>query len=135
VEIDFDEWGRGRTMVRLRSHVLEGLDVLSENRLDVLEHINALNQSALFGRFYLDADRSTIVLEHELLGEDLNADELINALYAIGLVADQTDDDLQRELGTGRRAVELPPAENDGGSVRAVWQWPTYRQTGKRSVD
>src|SRR4051812_12602930 len=51
VDIDFDAWGRDHTMVRLRSHVLEAVEIDSRNRLEVLEHLNALNQSALFGRF------------------------------------------------------------------------------------
>src|SRR5688572_10140748 len=70
VAIDFDAWGRGRTMIRLRAHVLEEVVVEQSNRLDILEHLNSLSQTALFGRFYLDADRSTIILEHELLGDD-----------------------------------------------------------------
>jgi hypothetical protein len=121
VEIDFDVWARDRTMIRLRAHVLEDVEVRDSNRVDILEHLNALNQTALFGRFYLDADRSTIVLEHELLGDDLDAVELINALYTLGLVADQTDDELQRSVGTGRRAIELPPESANASR----WSWPT----------
>lgn len=121
VDIDFEPWGRSQTLVRLRTRVLEEVDVDAKNRLEVLEHVNSLNQSTLFGRFYLDADRSTIMLEHELLGTDLDASELINALYTMGLVADQTDDDLQRALGTGRRAVEVSP---DGNDSPGSWGWP-----------
>lgn len=121
VDIDFDTLGRGRGVVCLRAHVLEEVDVRPDNRLEILEHLNALNQSALFGRFYLDADRTTIMLEHELLAEDLDASELMNALLTVGLVADQTDDELQRALGTGRRRLEIP-APVDGGD--AVWHLP-----------
>ena len=81
VDIDFDTLERGQGVVRLRAHVLEQVDVREDNRLEILEHLNALNQSALFGRFYLDADRTTIVLEHELLADDLDASELMNALF------------------------------------------------------
>ena len=121
VQIAFDEWGRGRTMIRLRANVLIELEVADDNRLEILEQLNALNQSALFGRFYLDADRSTIMLEHELLGDFLDADELMNALYSVGQIADQSDDQLQVALGTGRRAIELPDQGLGDGS--AEWPW------------
>src|SRR5688572_21673738 len=95
VAIDFHDWSAGRSLIRLRAQVLEDVELDSRNRLEVLEHLNALNQSTVFGRFYLDADRTTIMLEHELLGDFLDAGELINALQTLGLVADQTDDELQ----------------------------------------
>lgn len=106
VLIDFHAWGLGQTMISLRSDVLIDVEVTDENRLQILEHMNALNQASLFGRFYLDADRSTVVLRHDLLGDELQAEELINALYTVGLLADETDDDLMREFGTGRRAAD-----------------------------
>jgi hypothetical protein len=130
VEIIFDEWGRGRTMIRLRANVLRDVDVRDDNRLDILEHLNALNQSALFGRFYLEADRSTIMLEHELLGDFLDADELMNALYTVGLVADQSDDRLQQSLGTGRREIELADPLD---AATASWP-PLARRDGSNDV-
>jgi hypothetical protein len=111
VLIDFHPWGRGQTMISLRSEVLVDVEVTEESRLQILEHLNALNQSSLFGRFYLDADRSTIVLRHDLLGDELQADELINALYTVGLLADQTDDELMHEIGTGIRASDAAGRE------------------------
>jgi hypothetical protein len=127
VEIDFDERSGEGTVVHLRSLVLDAVDVRDDNRLEVLEHLNALNQTTLFGRFFLDADRSTIVLEYELLGDDMSADELFNALYTVGLVADQTDDELQRALGTGRRSVDSEPGPA-GHQPSAGRPW-TPRQT------
>ena len=111
VLIDFHPWGRGQTMISLRSEVLVDVEVTEESRLQILEHLNAHNQSSLFGRFYLDADRSTIVLRHDLLGDELQADELINALYTVGLLADQTDDELMHEIGTGIRASDAAGRE------------------------
>jgi hypothetical protein len=134
VDIDFEDWGRSQTLIRLRTHVLDKVEVRADNRLEVLEHLNALNQSTVFGRFYLDADRSTIMLEHELLGNELDAAELINALYTIGLVADQTDDDLQRSLGTGRRAVEIEADLGDGGGTPG-WGWSGTRQISAADPD
>ncbi len=107
VEIDFEILPRGANVIRLRALVLRDVQVDADNRLEILEHLNALNQTALFGRFYLDADRASIVLQHELLGDDLDAGELLNAVTAVGASADQTDDELQQLLGTGVRAIEM----------------------------
>jgi hypothetical protein len=129
VVIDFHPWGRGQTMISLRSEVLADVELTEENRLQVLEHMNALNQTSLFGRFYLDADRATIVLRHDLLGDELQTEELINALYTVGVLADQTDDELRHELGTGRRAADIAA---DGGTILdfadgEVESWHDYR--------
>src|SRR4051794_35551194 len=127
VDIDFDRWGRDRTLMRLRACVLQDVEVDADNRLEILEHLNALNQTAVFGRFYLDADRSTVVLAHELLGDELDADELLHALYTLGVVADQTDDELQRALGTGRRAME--PSATDPSAGPATWSSPGWSRS------
>jgi hypothetical protein len=109
VLIDFHDWGRSQTMISLRSEVLVDVSVSEDNRLQVLEHLNALNQTSLFGRFHLDSDRSTVVLQHDLLGDELQAEELINALYTVGLLADQADDQLLQQFGSGTRASDLTP--------------------------
>src|SRR6187397_1833983 len=87
VLIDFHPWGREQTMISLRSEVLVDVVVTEENRLQVLEHLNAYNQTSLFGRFHLDADGTTVILQHDLLGDELQAEELINALYTVGVLA------------------------------------------------
>lgn len=114
VLIEFHDWGRDQTMISLRSEVLVEVEVGEDNRVQVLEHLNALNQASLFGRFHLDADMSTVVLQHDLLGDHLQSDELINALFTVGVLADDADDQLLREFGSGKRAVDLP----DGPSAQ-----------------
>lgn len=111
VLIDFHHWGRDQTMISLRSDVLVDVRTTDDNRLQILEHLNALNQGSLYGRFYLDADGSTVVLRHDLLGDYLQAGELINALYTVGLLADQADDQLMHEFGTGVRASDASVAD------------------------
>lgn len=111
VLIDFHAWGRAQTMISLRSEVLVDVAVTEDNRLQVLEHLNALNQTSLFGRFHLDADGTTVVLQHDLLGDELQAEELINALYTVGVLADQADDQLLREFGSGARASDRAASE------------------------
>jgi hypothetical protein len=115
VLIDFVPWGREQTMISMRSEVLVDVEVTEENRLQVLEHLNALNQTALFGRFHLDADGTTVILEHDLLGDELQTEELISALYTIGMLADQADDQLLHEFGSGTRASDR--AANEGPVV------------------
>lgn len=111
VLIDFHPWGREQTMISLRSEILVDVHVTELNRLQVLEHLNALNQTSLFGRFHLDADGTTVILEHDLLGDELQADELINALYTVGMLADQADDQLLLEFGSGTRAADRAASE------------------------
>lgn len=115
VLIDFHRWGRAQTMISLSSEVLVDVEVTELNRLQILEHLNALNQTSLFGRFHVDADRSTIVLQHDLLADELQGEELINALYTVGHLADQADDQLKKEFGTGLRAADI--AATDGRLV------------------
>jgi hypothetical protein len=112
VVVTFHDWGRGQTMISLRAEVLVNVDVKKSNRLETLELLNALNQTALFGRFYLDADRATIQLDYDLLGDELDSEELMNALYTVGIVADETDDQLLTQLGTGERASDVFAREN-----------------------
>lgn len=107
VRIAFHPWGAKQTIVSLAAEVLIEIDLTASNRLEVLEDLNALNQTSLFGRFFLDADRRTIALQYELLGDELDAEELMNALYTVGVLADQADDELLRTLGTGRRASDV----------------------------
>ena len=127
VVINFHDWGRGQTMISLRSDVLVDVEVGEQNRIQVLEHLNALNQASLFGRFHLDADLSTVVLQHDLLGDHLQSDELINALFTVGVLADDADDQLLREFGSGLRAVDLddgPITQLDFNDAREVWRRP-----------
>lgn len=46
-----------------------------------------------------------LVLRHTLLGDFLDKDELLYAVYGVGGVADDLDDELQQKFG-GTRAIE-----------------------------
>ena len=51
-------------------------------------------------------EAKSIVLEHDLLGNDLDADELMGALRTLASMADDLDDKLRTAIGTGRSAQE-----------------------------
>ena len=68
-----------------------------------------LNQLSKFGKFYYDENRAAIVLEHDLLGDYLDSEELLNAVRTVGAHADRSDDELRQALGTGERAIDRAP--------------------------
>ena len=107
VEIDFYDWDDGQTIVSLQADVLVNLDLNEDALRSAYEHINALNHMTKFGKFYIDVDRHAIVLEHDLLGDELDASELLNALRTVGKHADESDDLLRGRLGTGDRAGDV----------------------------
>ena len=64
----------------------------------------------LIGRVKVHLDDSgsvgTIALEHAILGDHLDAEELVWAVSAIGLTADRLDDELQALFG-GQRSLDM----------------------------
>jgi hypothetical protein len=64
---------------------------------------NELNKSWYFGRIYLDDDR--IMVDHILLGDYLDLDELASALTILAIVCDDLDDKLMAEFG-GKRFID-----------------------------
>jgi Putative bacterial sensory transduction regulator len=104
VFVDFRDWSDGQTLVNLHAFVLDQVDVADERRLKILEELNEVNKANYLGKVYLDVDTTTIVLEHDLLGNDLDADELMGALRTLATMADDLDDRLRQAIGTGRSA-------------------------------
>ena len=78
-----------------------------DDELRILRSLNDLNNRSRFGKFFFDRDAGVIWLEYEILGTHLQADELLNALQAVAKTADDHDELLMEELGTGRRASDL----------------------------
>jgi hypothetical protein len=64
----------------------------------------------LFGRMKVHPDDSgslcTVALEHAILGDHLDAEELVWAISAVGLTADGLDDELQALFG-GQRSHDM----------------------------
>ncbi len=104
VFVDFRDWGDGKTLISLHALVLDQVDVSDERRPKVLQELNEVNETTYLGKVYLDADRQAIVLEHDLLGDHLDADELMDTLRTVASMADELDDKLREAIGTGRSA-------------------------------
>jgi hypothetical protein len=64
-----------------------------------------LNNQLLFGKFSFDDSRQTIWCEHVLLGDFLDARELIVALEMVALTADRYDEIIAERTG-GKRAID-----------------------------
>ncbi len=101
----------GTTLVRLLVPALEG--VAAAGNEGMFREFSRLNDELLFGKIYWapkatdDDTVGTIYLEHVLLGEYLDAEELLSALTALALAADRIDDDLQAKYG-GERWTDPP---------------------------
>jgi len=104
VFVDFRDWGDGETLVNIHAFVLDQVDVSDERRPKILEELNEVNKTTYLGKVYLDVEQKTIVLEHDLLGNHLDADELMGALRTVATMADDLDDKLREAIGTGRSA-------------------------------
>jgi hypothetical protein len=96
----------GSTVVSLHSILLEQVDSSGERKQKILEALNARNESSYFGTFYLDAERGRILVDHHLLGDQLQASELVRALASLLSTADEADDQLRDEVGSGVRAID-----------------------------
>lgn len=64
------------------------------------------NHALLFGKFSLDIPRRSIWLEHTLLGNHLDAEELLMTLEVVAFLADEFDEQIAQAAG-GKRAVDL----------------------------
>ena len=105
VSIEFDDLG-GSTVVRVSAVVLDELDLRDGDDAGALRAINDRNRTLRFGKFVLEADSRRITLEYDLLGGFLQPEEVVNAVTSVAQMADEHDDRLLRELGSGRRAVD-----------------------------
>ena len=94
--------------VAVRARVLREVEASEpDDELRVLRSVNDRNGRSRFGKFYFDRERGDITLEYEILGGYLQPQELLNALQAVATTADDHDDLLMEELGTGKRASDL----------------------------
>jgi T3SS (YopN, CesT) and YbjN peptide-binding chaperone 1 len=105
-----------RTLIGLRSIVLEQVGCSVESRLKLLEAINEKNQTVPFGCFYLEPDQGWIVYDYHALGDQLQAQELMTALSAIASTADKVDDELRDAIGSGVRALDAWQAAQGSAS-------------------
>ena len=81
----------------MHSPVLQDIDPESAGAAAALNLLNELNRSHFFVKFtFRDG---ILIARYDLLGETLQAGELVNALYEIAGAADRLDDELAGLLG------------------------------------
>jgi hypothetical protein len=96
-------WNPDRAVVRLVAQVVGGVDMTPDLAIRLLR----LNTRVRFGSFGFVLDGACVVLSHTLLGgETLDGEELVSALRAMAIVADEFDDEIVAEAG-GKRMQDL----------------------------
>jgi Putative bacterial sensory transduction regulator len=96
------------SVMRVSACVVDAIDVSDEEEFRLLRSLNERNRTLPYGKFFFDASASEIHVEYELLGNDLQDSEFMNALTTVARLADDHDDILVAELGHGRRAADRP---------------------------
>ena len=107
--VSFSDYG-GRTVVSLYSPILQEVDDAG-GRENILEALNDLNAASRFGRFVYYPELRVIALEYDLLGDDLQEDELMNAVGLVSETANAQDEELKLVLGTGMSYQEAEPSD------------------------
>lgn len=92
-------------IITLRAPVLSDVDSAPTDA--VLRELNRRNCASHFGKWTFHETAQMISVEYDLLGDHLQEDELLTAVAAVARLADSGDDALQKELGTGRRAIDI----------------------------
>jgi hypothetical protein len=112
VFISVRAWAEG-TVVHMRAPVIIGFE-LEPHMGTAYFAVNDLNYELYFAKFCVLAgeDRGSISVEHDLLGDDLQASELMNALELLAQLADDNDDRLQADIG-GRTYAQMLAAPED----------------------
>jgi hypothetical protein len=90
------DWTKGRTLLRIIAPIL--VDV--EDDTDLFKKLSELNNTTIFGKFYMR--ERTIFIEHNLLGESVDTHEFRAALASVAHHADHLNDRLLAEFG-GRK--------------------------------
>jgi hypothetical protein len=108
--VSFSDYG-GRTVVSLYSPILQEIDDAG-GRENILEALNDLNAASRFGRFVYYPELRVIALEHDLLGDDLQEAELMNAIGLVSETANAQDEELKLVLGTGMSYQESEPSDD-----------------------
>jgi Putative bacterial sensory transduction regulator len=94
------------SVMRFSACVVDAVSVSGDGEVRLLRSLNERNRTLPYGKFFFDPTAGEIHLEYELLGDDLQDSEFMNALTTVARLADDHDDVLVRELGHGRRAAD-----------------------------
>jgi hypothetical protein len=109
--VSFSEFGE-HVLVSVHSPVLQEIEETEGTRRELLEVVNELNAGSRFGRFVYYPELRVIALEYDLLGDDLQASELMNAVMLVSEIANARDEELKLRLGTGVRYGETRAADD-----------------------
>ena len=97
-------WGDDETIVKVWSPVLTKVKPTPK----LYEWVATSGQERYFAHVRIveqDAKNVMIILEHDLLGDYLDPDELMSTVLSVMLGADEWDDELQKMFG-GERAAD-----------------------------
>ncbi len=95
------QWGE-RTVVKLTAPV--ALDITKVTP-QLTRFLAEKNNQLLFGKFSLDTEQKAVWYEHVLLGDFLDAEELLIAVALIAHTADEHDEQVSK-MARGRRPID-----------------------------
>ena len=93
-------WDGDETIVTVRSWVVSG----AEPSLELYQYLLQENAAMVFGAFGVDED-GNIFLEHTIVGQTCDPEELKSSAEAVALMADEYDDLIVDRWG-GTRAID-----------------------------
>jgi hypothetical protein len=112
VRIRCGDFAEDKTVIAMDAPLLQNVKLKRGSKNKILERLNDLNISSYFAKFCVGEDEDelgTIWIEYEILGDNLQPAELINALSVVGFTGDRVDDELRGEFG-GDRISDLAEA-------------------------
>jgi hypothetical protein len=108
VFIHFDRWGDG-VRVFVTAPALQQVDPDGAGAAVVTARLNELNRRHRFAKWLFDD--GTLLAVHDLLGDHLHRDELLNAVYSLAGAAQDAADELAEDSG-GLRYGDLVEVED-----------------------
>jgi hypothetical protein len=93
-------------LIRMSACVLDEVAVQGDEELRLLRSLNERNRTLSYGKFFYVAGQGEIHVEYEILADDVQGSEFMNALTTVARLADDHDEILMRELGQGRRVTD-----------------------------
>jgi hypothetical protein len=95
------DWTEGRTLLRIIAPVVVDVSPAAE----LYQRLSELNDTTIFGKYYVR--NGTVFIEHNLLGESVDAESFRAALASVAHHAGHVDEALMAEFG-GHRWRESP---------------------------
>ena len=93
----FRVWRESEVVITVSSPILLDIDPDSPGAAAAYNQLNELNTEHFFARFTFTGE--ILQADYDLLGDNLQAAELSNAIYVIAAAADHLDDELVDTLG------------------------------------